>query len=46
MQLQVRAANAPARAFYKHLGFAEAGVERGYYSSPADDAVRMLRPLQ
>ncbi len=46
MQLQVRAANAPARAFYKHLGFAKAGVERSYYSSPADDAVRMLRPLQ
>lgn len=29
--LEVSAANAPARAFYSALGFAEVGLRRGYY---------------
>ena len=45
MQLHVRAANGSARGLYTHTGFTETGIAAGYYSSPADDAVHMLRPL-
>lgn len=39
--LEVRAANAGARALYARLGFKETGLRRGYYSGPPDDAVLM-----
>lgn len=39
--LEVRAANAPALALYRRLGFAAAGVRRGFYRDPPDDAVVM-----
>lgn len=43
--LEVRAANAPAIAFYRRLGFAAAGVRRGFYRDPPDDAVVMTLTL-
>jgi ribosomal-protein-alanine N-acetyltransferase len=39
--LEVRSANAGARALYDRLGFQETGLRRGYYSDPSDDAVLM-----
>lgn len=41
MLLEVRSANAEARALYDRLGFTETGLRRGYYSDPPDDAVLM-----
>ena len=41
MLLEVRSANAEARALYDRLGFRETGLRRGYYSDPPDDAVLM-----
>ncbi len=46
MQLQVRSKNTPARGLYARAGFKETGTAAGYYSSPADDAVQMLRSLR
>lgn len=43
--LEVRAANAPALALYRQLGFAAAGVRRGFYRDPPDDAVVMTLAL-
>ncbi|HIZ29700.1 MAG TPA: ribosomal protein S18-alanine N-acetyltransferase [Candidatus Fournierella merdipullorum] len=43
--LEVRAANAPALALYRRLGFASAGVRRGFYRDPPDDAVVMTLTL-
>ena len=43
--LEVRAANAPALALYRQLGFAAAGVRRGFYRHPPDDAVVMTLTL-
>ena len=43
--LEVRAANAPALALYRRLGFAAAGVRRGFYRDPPDDAVVMTLAL-
>ncbi len=43
--LEVRAANAAARAFYARVGFAEVGRRRAYYSDPTDDAVVLSRTL-
>ena len=43
--LEVRAANAPALALYRRLGFASAGVRRGFYRHPPDDAVVMTLAL-
>ena len=40
VHLEVRAGNDSARAFYRHLGFREAGARRGYYGG-REDAVRM-----
>jgi ribosomal-protein-alanine N-acetyltransferase len=39
--LEVRSANAGARALYGRLGFQETGLRRGYYFDPSDDAVLM-----
>jgi ribosomal-protein-alanine acetyltransferase len=41
VHLEVRAANASARSFYRALGFLELGLRRQYYRDPPDDAVRM-----
>jgi ribosomal-protein-alanine N-acetyltransferase len=43
--LEVRAANRAARRLYARFGFAEAGVRKGYYRSPPDDALRLARAL-
>ncbi len=32
--LEVASGNAAARALYRHLGFTEAGLRKGYYASP------------
>jgi len=49
MTLEVRAANAAARALYVGFGFEEAGLRKRYYSPDADgyreDAVLMTRKL-
>ena len=37
--LEVRRSNAPARALYAALGFAECGIRKNYYESPREDAV-------
>ena len=37
--LEVRASNAPGRAFYEEKGFREVGRRRGYYSKPREDAL-------
>lgn len=39
--LEVRAGNTPAQTLYRKLGFTEAGVRRGYYEHPREDAVLM-----
>ncbi|WP_165055266.1 MULTISPECIES: ribosomal protein S18-alanine N-acetyltransferase [unclassified Adlercreutzia] len=54
-QLEVRASNAAARAFYQRMGFQEVGVRTGYYVEPptaggsasgsVDDAVIMALSL-
>ncbi|MFL2546586.1 MAG: ribosomal protein S18-alanine N-acetyltransferase [Candidatus Rariloculaceae bacterium] len=40
VHLEVRAGNRSAQAFYRSLGFREAGARRGYYGG-REDAVRM-----
>jgi ribosomal-protein-alanine N-acetyltransferase len=37
--LEVRMSNTPARALYARFGFTQAGIRRGYYTSPAEDAL-------
>ena len=37
--LEVRAGNAPAAGLYQRAGFSPAGVRRGYYANPAEDAL-------
>jgi ribosomal-protein-alanine N-acetyltransferase len=39
MLLEVRASNTPARKLYEKHGFREAGLRRGYYGNPTEDAV-------
>lgn len=41
MTLEVRVSNMAARNLYKKLGFAEAGVRKGYYGDNAEDAIIM-----
>ena len=43
--LEVRAGNAAARALYESVGFAAAGVRRGFYRNPVEDAVVMALNL-
>jgi ribosomal-protein-alanine N-acetyltransferase len=44
INLELRAANDGARAFYSALGFAECGIAPGYYAG-REDALRMRRDL-
>ena len=37
--LEVRRSNEPAQRLYERFGFAVAGVRRGYYNSPVEDAL-------
>ncbi len=45
LQLEVRASNQPALAFYHSLGFARTGLRPGYYADPIEDAALMSLPL-
>jgi len=45
VHLEVRAGNDSALAFYRRLGFSEAGARRGYYDG-REDAVRMACDLR
>lgn len=39
LTLEVRASNEPAKALYRKLDFAEAGVRKNYYRNPREDAL-------
>lgn len=41
MTLEVRVSNSPAQRLYKRLGFALAGVRKGYYADTREDAMIM-----
>ena len=41
--LEVRRSNEPAQQLYEQFGFTVAGVRRGYYSNPAEDALVLWR---
>ena len=41
--LEVRRSNEAARRLYERLGFATAGVRRGYYTNPVEDALVLWR---
>jgi ribosomal-protein-alanine N-acetyltransferase len=41
--LEVRRSNEEARRLYERLGFTIAGVRRGYYSNPVEDALVLWR---
>jgi ribosomal-protein-alanine N-acetyltransferase len=41
--LEVRKSNEPARLLYERMGFGVAGVRRGYYSKPVEDAIVLWR---
>ncbi|MBI3982395.1 MAG: ribosomal protein S18-alanine N-acetyltransferase [Gemmatimonadetes bacterium] len=43
--LEVRCSNTGAQAFYHRMGFESAGVRRGYYSQPVEDAFVLRRDL-
>src|SRR5262249_1934899 len=43
--LEVRAANATARAFYEEEGFTPVGLRRRYYANPPDDALLLSREI-
>jgi ribosomal-protein-alanine N-acetyltransferase len=45
MTLEVRVSNSPARSLYERLGFAIAGVRKGYYADSGEDAMIMWAEL-
>ena len=42
--LEVRASNVEAQALYAAFGFREAGMRKGYYRQPVEDALVLHRP--
>ncbi len=44
--LEVRASNVDAQRLYQRLGFSQAGLRRGYYSHPQEDAVILWRTTE
>jgi len=45
LQLEVRVSNAAAQGLYRSLGFRLAGLRRGYYRAPEEDALLMGRRI-
>ncbi|MEO5800744.1 MAG: ribosomal protein S18-alanine N-acetyltransferase [Gemmatimonadales bacterium] len=43
--LEVRASNEAARQMYQHAGFVAAGLRKGYYRRPVEDALVLRRDL-
>lgn len=43
--LEVRSSNVAAISLYSRFGFRQAGLRRGYYTSPTDDAIIMTKEL-
>ena len=41
--LEVRLSNEPARLLYERFGFSVAGIRRGYYTKPVEDAIVLRR---
>lgn len=41
--LEVRRSNEPARMLYQRFGFSVAGIRRGYYTKPVEDAIILWR---
>ena len=46
LTLEVRASNAPAIALYEKYGFVRAGLRKGYYQHPREDAIIMTREFK
>lgn len=46
MTLEVRKSNSPAQSLYTRLGFATAGVRKGYYADTGEDALIMWAELE
>lgn len=44
--LEVRKSNMAARALYQKKGFRDAGIRKGFYDNPKEDAVLMTRSLE
>ena len=45
LSLEVRASNAAAIALYEAFGFCVAGVRRGFYTHPREDALVMIKNI-
>ncbi|MBN2653911.1 MAG: ribosomal protein S18-alanine N-acetyltransferase [Nitrospirae bacterium] len=41
--LEVRASNIAAQSLYQKFGFVKCGIRKGYYASPEEDAVVMVK---
>ena len=46
LTLEVRASNQPAIALYEKHGFVRAGIRKGYYQEPREDAVIMTKEFE
>jgi ribosomal-protein-alanine N-acetyltransferase len=46
LHLEVRAGNVPALALYRHFGFVQTGLRRGYYQDDGEDALLLSREIQ
>ena len=45
VSLEVRVSNAPAIALYEKCGYIRAGIRRGFYRDPREDAAVMIKNL-